>query len=89
MDFKLRFATYWSLVGVPPEQEAEAVELLFDWVRSAAVDITTKWRAIKALLELAEKFPELQNELRLSLESIADAHTDDFGRKVRGVLLKL
>lgn len=89
IDFEQAFATYWMIVGVPEENEAEALDLLFAWVRSAHTNVTTKLRALKALLVLTEKYPELQNELRLSLEGQLDQYPENFRRKAEGVLQQL
>ena len=68
-EFHQAFATWWSICGVPNENEAEAITLLFILIKSSQVNVTIKGRAIKALLPLAENYPELKPELILTLET--------------------
>ena len=64
-DFKHAFATFWLISGVPIENEAIAISLLFEWIGSKHINKTTKSRAIKVINQLAVKYPDLLNELTI------------------------
>lgn len=88
-NFTASFATYWSIAGVPLENEAKAIDILFQWILSPDVNTTTKFRAIKVLLPLSKKYSELKNELSLCLNDQIDKHSKDFEKKVRKALDEL
>lgn len=77
-NFKQSFATYWQIVGVPEEQEALAIDLLFGWLISSDVNDTTKSRALKALVVLTDKHPELKHELNACLRDQLDKNGISF-----------
>lgn len=76
--FAESFANYWLIAGVPEKQEAEATNLCFDWIRSNEVNVTIKSRAIKVLLSLVRKYPDLKNELSICLREQMNLHTENF-----------
>mgnify|MGYP006201659295 CR=1 FL=1 len=59
---------YWSLLGIPKENEGEAVDLLFQWLVSPNSNVTVKRHSFLALKTLTQKYPELQSELDLCVE---------------------
>ena len=81
IDFKVAFATYWMITDVPPQNEAIAIELLFNWLLDSNTNVTTKSRSLNVLVKLTKKYPELKNELKTSLEEQIDKNTNDFARK--------
>lgn len=83
------FATYWLISGIPLENESKAIDLLFQWIISSQINVTTKSRAIKVLKGLTEKYPELINELTICLEDQIDKHSKDFEKKSIKVLSRL
>jgi hypothetical protein len=83
------FATYWLISGVPVENESKAIDLLFDWVLSIRINVTTKSRALKVLINLAKKYPELKNELLLCLNDQKYKHTKNFEQKAVKLLTEL
>lgn len=82
-------ANFWILAGVPDENEAEAIDLLFRWLRSINTNVTTKSRSMTVLLKLCQKYPDLKNELRLSIEDQVDKYTADFRKRSEKILSKL
>jgi hypothetical protein len=64
---KLAFTRLWQLCGVPNENESDAIELLFGYLNSREIDITTKSRALFVLVGLINKYSELKNELKRTL----------------------
>lgn len=88
-NFKLSFASYWRLCGVPPENEAEAIDLLFEWLRSPGVNVTTKSRASFVLLNLTKKYPELKDELKISLQEQMEHQTKDFRKRAEKIIAEL
>jgi hypothetical protein len=83
------FASYWHYVGVPEENEAQAIDLLFKWFLSAETNVTTKTRALWALLKLSEKFPELKQEIKLCLKDQKDKYSRDFRKRAEKILAAL
>jgi len=83
------FATYWLIAGVPNENESQAIELLFGWVLSNEINVTTKFRALQVLVQLCNKFPELKNELFICLEDQEGKQSKDFEKKIKKVLIEL
>ena len=67
-DYKISFASFWLYAGVPPENEGEAIELLFQFIVSPKTNVTVKSRSVLVLFNLTKKYPELKNELRYSLK---------------------
>ncbi|MBK8885343.1 MAG: hypothetical protein IPN46_01870 [Saprospiraceae bacterium] len=53
-DYKTYFASYWLYVGVPFENEGEAIELLFQFLVSPKTNITTKSRSVLVLFNLTK-----------------------------------
>lgn len=89
VDMQASFANYWRFCGVPPENEAEAIELLFHWLQSAQTNVTIKSRALFVLSDLVDIYPDLKNELRLSIEDQLDKNTKDFRSRALKILEKL
>lgn len=89
LDFKKSFATFWLIAGVPLENEARAIDLLFGWLQSPDTNVTTKSRALKVLFNITKKYPELSNELKLCLEAQVDANTKDFRKRAMKILSQL
>jgi hypothetical protein len=88
-DFELSFATYWSLVGVPYENETAAIDLILCWLQSPFVNVTTKSRSLIPLEQLATKYPELKMEISIVLEGEVDSGTAQFQKRVRDLLDRL
>lgn len=88
-NFTTSFATYWQLCGIPEKQEGEAVELLFEWLQTREVNVTTKSRDLKALLPLTEKYPDLKSELKLVLEEVKGLSSKEFEKRANKVLRDL
>lgn len=82
------FATFWSVVGVPEEQEGRAVDVLFDVIRNPKTTVTIKSRALSALAKLITKYPELQNEWRSCLEEQQHLHSATYQKRVRKWLME-
>lgn len=87
--FSESFANYWLIVGIPKEDEAKAIELLFQWLWSNETNVTIKSRAIKVVFRLSSKYPELKNELSLGLRDQMNKHSDDFKKKAMKMLVEL
>ncbi len=87
--YKTSFANFWLIAGIPPEHEARAIDLSFQWLLSADTNVTIKSRSTWVLLKLMKKYPELRNELKLCLEDQMEKHTKEFNKKVKKILLKM
>lgn len=82
-------ANYWLVAGVPEVNEAKAITMLFEWLQESKSNLTTKSRALFVLQKLAIKYPELQVELKLSLEDQLDKNSADFKKRALKVLERL
>jgi hypothetical protein len=83
------FASYWHYVGVPEQNEAEAIELLFKWILSPQSNSTLKSRSMWVLFKLCNKYPDLKNEFKVCLQDQADKHSPDFQKRVSKLLQQL
>lgn len=52
------FTNFWILSGVPFENEAEVISLLFDWVLSPQLNVTSKSRSFLVLFNLVKSYPD-------------------------------
>jgi len=89
MDIKNSIATFWLIAGIPTENEAQSIDLLFNWIQSSSTNVTTKSRSIFVLLNLTIKYPELKHELKICLEDQLNKHTADFNKRVIKILKTL
>jgi hypothetical protein len=87
--YTISFASLWHIVGVPPADEAQAIDLLFRWVQSAHSNATMKTRSFWVLMQLTKKYPELKNELKLCLEDQMDNYSQDFRKRAVKLLHEL
>ncbi len=83
------FASYWSYVGVPEENEATAIDCLFTWLLSPAINTSIKSRAILVLMQLVSKHPELKNELIASLKTQQNRYSADFEKRIAKLVKEL
>ena len=83
------FATYWQIAGVPESNESQAIDHLFGWIISGDTNTTTKSRSAKTLFQLAQKYPDLKNELSISLKSQIGKYSRDFDKKMLRLLTRL
>lgn len=83
------FASFWSYVGVPQENETDAINCLFDWLLSPKINTSIKSRAINVLMQLVIKHPTLKNELIASLTSQQNRYSADFEKRISKHLKEL
>lgn len=88
-NFTESFANYWNIVGVPIINEAEALEMLFTWLKSTSINVTIKSRCVLVLYNLTKKYPDLKNEFKLCLEDQIDKYSKDFEKRSLKILSKL
>lgn len=74
-------ATWWQIAGVPEANEAQAIDLLFGWLRSATTTATIKSRALMVLEKLAIKHPDLRNELQHCLHEEVQRNGSSFEKR--------
>ena len=89
LDIQLAFAKYWLLSGIPIENESEAIDLLFTWLLSPQIKVSVKTNVVFALFNVTQKYPELKQELKVSLEDQLGKNTADFDKRARRLLKKL
>ncbi|MFT5513430.1 MAG: hypothetical protein ACI8SE_001837 [Bacteroidia bacterium] len=77
------------MAGIPEKNEAKAINLLFSWLQSDSTNVTIKSRAILVLFALTKKYPDLKNELRLSISDQLYKYTEDFAKRSRKILDEL
>lgn len=82
-------AKFWLLSGVPPQNESEAITLLFTWIQSNQVNVTGKSRSMQVLYKLSKKYPELTTELKSCLEYQVDKHSTNYQKKVKNLLVQI
>jgi len=82
-------AKMFSLCGIPTEIEAEAVDLLFNWILDPTILVSTKNYSIDALLKFSENYPELKNELKIVIEDQLSKNSVSFEKHAKRILEKL
>ncbi|HHG86018.1 MAG TPA: hypothetical protein ENJ82_14820 [Bacteroidetes bacterium] len=87
--FPVKFSKYWRVVGVPLENEAVAIDLLFEWLSGGEVNISTRTYSASVLFNLVAKYGDLRHELRIVLEEKRDKYSRAFQKKVDGYLAAL
>lgn len=83
------FASWWHYAGVPEENDAGAIDLLFGWVLSAETNVTTRSRALWVLMKLTKKYPELKQELKTCVVDQMDKYSSDFRKRAEKILSQL
>ena len=89
VNMKVSFTRFWQLMGVPEENESQAIDMLFGYLNSSEIQVTQKSRALFVLFDLTKKYPALKNELKECLFIQRDKNTADFKRRVDKILSKL
>ncbi len=74
-ELQTSFANWWLMAGVPAENEARALDILFHWLVSPEINVTIKTRSMKVLFKLSHRYPELKNELRICLKDQKEKHS--------------
>ena len=82
-------AKMFMCCGIPEESEGEATTLMFEWILSPDVIVTTKNYSTVALYNLTLKYPELKSELILTIQDQLDKNSISFNQTARKVLKKL
>lgn len=88
IDVNRSLAKYWQLCGIPEEHEAEAIDMLFDWLNDSTSNVSLKMHAAEALFNTSSTYPELRNELKASLEEQLHKNSKSFNTRA-GNLLRL
>lgn len=88
-EFLQALANYWLIAGVPEEQEANAIGLLFEWLQSPKTRVSIKSRAVYVLFELCKRHPDLKSEFIFCLLEQRDRNSADFAKKVDKLLRNL
>ena len=86
---KCAFASLWNIAGVPKQNEAEAIELLFQWFMSPEINVTMKSRSLWVLARLTQKYPDLKNELALCIKDQMSRYTREFEKRAAKILTEL
>lgn len=85
-NFQYQFVKYWSIAGIPKENEAEAINLLFKWLCDSNTNVSTKAHAMLNLYELSKNYPDIKNELKTSIENQLDKTSISFRKKATKIL---
>ncbi len=88
-DFKYQFVKYWSIAGIPEENEADAINLLFNWLNNSSTNVSTKTHAMLNLYKLSKKYPDIKNELKTGIETQLNKTSISFSTRAAKILKKL
>ncbi|MEZ4805818.1 MAG: hypothetical protein R2852_10125 [Bacteroidia bacterium] len=80
------FAKFWDLCGLPPENEAEAINLLFDWVKDKNSNESVLTHSLSLLNALRLKYPDLTPEFIGTIESQIGKSYKLFDKKALKIL---
>ncbi len=82
-------AKMFMYCGIPKEIEGEVATLMFEWILSPDVIVSTKNYSAIALYNLTLKYPELKSELILTIQDQLDKNSISFKQTARKVLINL
>ena len=82
-------AKMFMYCGIPEEIEGEATTLMFEWILSPDVIVSTKNYSAIALYNLTLKYPELKSELILTIQNQLDKNSISFNQTASKVLINL
>lgn len=85
-DFTYSFVKYWRIAGVPEENKAVAVNLLFEWLTAPNTSVSVKTHSMEVLYGLTKEFPDLKNELITCVEDQLTKTKVSFGVKAKGIV---
>jgi hypothetical protein len=88
-DFKYQFVKYWTIAGIPKQNTAEAINLMFSWLNDSNTNVTTKTHAMCNLFILTKDYPDLKNELIISIEEQFDKTSVSFRIRATKILREL
>ncbi len=88
-DFRYQFVKYWSIAGIPKENTAEAINLLFSWLNAGDTNVSTKTHAMQNLYNLSKEYPDLKNELVSCIENKMDKTSISFRTRAVKILEEL
>ncbi len=75
--------------GLPEKLEGEIVDRLFYWLNKHEISVSTKYYSMMALYHLCKKYPDLKNELMVSIEEQASLNTKNFKNCASKLLTKM
>lgn len=87
--FEQNFMNYWLIAGIPKENETEAIDLCFELLNSREVNVSIQSRALKLLEGMTRKYPELKEELKMSIEKRENTKNKDFKNKLEKALQRM
>ena len=88
-NFNRSLAKMFWLAGVPKEIEGQATTEMFNWMMDPNVIVSTKNYSILALSNLATKYSELKNELKLVIEDQLPKSSVSFKKCAKKVLAQI
>lgn len=89
LDYATSFTSFWLYTGVPEENEAEAINVLFQVLGSPKTNVSIKGRSMLVLFKLTKKYPELKDELKLCLTEQLHMYSKDFDKRLTKILADL
>ena len=79
---------YWILCGIPPEHEAPAIDLLFQWLASPKITVHVKSGILKVLEQVVKRYPELQEEFVWCIQDQLGKNSATFDKQARRLLVQ-
>lgn len=91
LNFDRTLAKQCLLCGndLPKKIEGEIVDRLFYWLNTPGISVATKYYSMYALFHLCRKYPDLKNELMVSLVAQAPLNTEMFKKHAIKLQVKL
>lgn len=91
IDFEVKFAKYWYWLGAIGEtQEGEALDVFLQHLMNPRTKISYKTYIMLCLQKLAEKYPEVENELKICIKAQLEVHQNvSFVKVAQRVLAKM
>ncbi len=84
--YRQAFASYWLYVGIPQENESQALDFLLQIIKDRSVNFTIKLRAAKVLGRMAYTYPELTREIKMALLPLQEDGSSSFRRSIQKII---
>jgi len=84
--YRQAFASYWLYVGIPKENESQALDFLLQIIKDRSVNSTIKLRAAKVLGHMAYTYPELTREIKMALLPLQEDGSSAFRKSIQKII---
>lgn len=88
-NFDRSLAKFFLYVGIPSEIEGTVIDMLLTWLDRPGISISTKCYALKCLIKVVKKHPDLKQELILIIENQMGKNSKSFDQLAKRSMGKI